>query len=70
MYENILWNSHEDFIEGKMKDISPLHIGNKHHTAWRGIQELSGKSSKPSTRIKGGPVRRESLAGMTISKTF
>ena len=43
-----------DFIDGKIKDISSLHIGQKHHAAWKTIRELSGKRSKPTTRIKGG----------------
>ena len=43
-----------DFIEGKIQDISSLHISNRHHAAWKTIKEISGKSSKPTTRIKGG----------------
>ena len=43
-----------DFIDGKIKDISSLHISQKHHAAWKTIGELSGKCSKPTTRIKGG----------------
>ena len=43
-----------DFIDGKINDISSLHINKKHHAAWKTIGELSGKNSKPTTRIKGG----------------
>lgn len=43
-----------DFINGKVQDISSLHISQKHHAAWKTIGELSGKRSKPTTRIKGG----------------
>ena len=43
-----------DFIEGKIQDISSMHISNRHHAAWKTIKEISGKSSKPATRIKGG----------------
>ena len=43
-----------DFIDGKINEISSLHIGQKHHAAWKTIGELSGKRSKPTTRIKGG----------------
>ena len=32
-----------DFIDGKINDISSLHINKKHHAAWKTIGELSGK---------------------------
>ena len=47
-----------DFIDGKIQDISSLHISNKHHAAWTTVGELSGKSSKPTTRIKGGSATK------------
>ena len=47
-----------DFIDGKIQDISSLHIGNKHHAAWKTVGELSGKCSKPTTRIKGGSAAK------------
>ena len=51
-----------DFIDGKINDISSLHIGQKHHAAWKTIGELSGKGSKPTTRIKGGSIAKRKLA--------
>ena len=42
------------FINGKISDISHLHINRKHHAAWKTIKEISGKCSKPTIRIKGG----------------
>ena len=47
-----------DFIDGKIQDISSLHISNRHHAAWKTVGELSGKSSKPTTRIKGGSATK------------
>ena len=47
-----------DFIDGKINDISSLHINKKHHAAWKTIGELSGKNSKPTTRIKGGSSKK------------
>ena len=43
-----------DYINGKISDISHLHINKKHHAAWKTIKEISGKSSKPTIRLKGG----------------
>ena len=50
-----------DFIDGKVKDISSLHINQKHHAAWKTIGELSGKCSKPTTRIKGGCSKKKDV---------
>ena len=47
-------NAEVDFINGKIADISSLHISKKHHAAWKTIGEISGKRSKPTIRIKGG----------------
>ena len=47
-------NAEADFINGKIADISSLHISKKHHAAWKTIGEISGKRSKPTIRIKGG----------------
>ena len=47
-----------DFIDGKIQDFSFLHISNKHHAAWKTVGELSGKRSKPTTRIKGGSATK------------
>ena len=43
-----------DYINGKINDISHLHINKKHHAAWSTIKEISGKSSKATIQIKGG----------------
>ena len=43
-----------DYINGKISDIAHLHISKKHHAAWKTIKEVSGKSSKPAIRLKGG----------------
>ena len=47
-----------DFIEGKIDDLSSFHISNKHHAAWKTIKDISGKSSKPRTRVKGGSTTK------------
>ena len=47
-------NAEADYINGKIADISSLHISKKHHAAWQTIGEISGKRSKPTIRIKGG----------------
>ena len=49
-------NAEVDFINGKIADISSLHISKKHHAAWKTIGEISGKRSKPTIRIKGALV--------------
>ena len=47
-----------DFIEGKIDHLSSFHISNKHHAAWKTIQDISGKGSQPSTRVKGGSATK------------
>ena len=42
------------YINGKINDIANLHINRQHSAAWKTINDLSGKGSKPPTRIKGG----------------
>ena len=42
------------YINGKIDDLSNLHLNQQHSAAWNTINELSGKGSKPSTTIKGG----------------
>ena len=47
-------SAEEEYINGKIDDISSFHISKKHHAAWKTIKDISGKSSKPTIRIKGG----------------
>ena len=47
-------NAQVAFVNGKIDDITNLHINQQHSAAWKIINELSGKGSKPSTTIKGG----------------
>ena len=42
------------FINGKIDDLSNLHINQQHSAAWKTINELSGKGSNPTPTIKGG----------------
>ena len=42
------------FVNGKIDELSYLHINNQHSAAWKTVNELSGKSSKPPTTLKGG----------------
>jgi len=46
------------FINGKIDDISNLHVNHQHSAAWKTINELSGKGSKPPTTIKGGSQQK------------
>ena len=41
-------------MNGKIDELSYLHINNQHSAAWKTVSELSGKSSKPITTLKGG----------------
>ena len=41
------------YVNGKIDDISDLHINRQHSAAWKTINELSGKESKPPSTIKG-----------------
>ena len=43
-----------DYINGKIADISNLHISRQHSAAWKTIGDLTGKDSKPTIMIKGG----------------
>ena len=52
--DNAYLSSEVDYINGKISDISHLHISKKHHAAWKTIKDISGKSSKPTIRLKGG----------------
>ena len=42
------------YINGKIDDLSNLHLNQQHSAAWNTINELSGKGFKPSTTINGG----------------
>ena len=42
------------FIQGQIKSISKLHKEKKHSAAWKVVNEISGRKSKPSITIKGG----------------
>lgn len=42
------------FVNGKIDEISYLHINQRHSAAWKTVNELSGKGSKPATTLKGG----------------
>ena len=42
------------FVNGKINELAYLHINNQHSAAWKTVNELSGKSSKPPTTLKGG----------------
>ena len=43
-----------DFVNGKIDELNNFHINQQHSAAWKTINELSGKGSKPSPTIKGG----------------
>ena len=43
-----------NYINGKIEDISHLHISSKHHSAWKTVKEVAGKNNNPNIRIKGG----------------
>ena len=43
-----------EFIQGKIDDITHLHVAKQHAAAWKTINELTGRKSKPSIKLKGG----------------
>ena len=47
-------NAEIAYINGKIADISNLHISRHYSEAWKTVSELSGKDSRPSIVIKGG----------------
>ena len=47
-------NAQVAFINGKIDNLSNLHINQQHSAAWKTINELSGKGSNPTPTIKGG----------------
>ncbi|XP_063597238.1 uncharacterized protein LOC134773922 [Penaeus indicus] len=57
----------EAYINGKITEISHLHINQQHSAAWKTINELAGKSSKPPPTIKGGS-REQRLGEYTIAE--
>ena len=52
--DNAYIESEADYINGKIAEIEHLHITKQHSAAWKTISEISGKSSKPAIRLKGG----------------
>ena len=52
--DNAYIESEADHINGKIAEIEHLHITKQHSAAWKTISEISGKSSKPAIRLKGG----------------
>ena len=48
------------FINGKIDYLSNLHINQQHSSAWKTINELSGKGSNPTPTVKGG-IREKRL---------
>ena len=51
-------NAEVDFINGKINRLTDEHISKKHHLAWKAINEISGKNSGSSVRIKGGSSKK------------
>ena len=48
------------FIQGKIDSFSNLHLSNQHTSAWKVINEISGRKSHPSIQLKGGsPEKRK-----------
>ena len=47
-----------EYIQGKINNISRQHTAHQHATAWSTINELTGRKSKPSIRLKGGSAER------------
>jgi|TARA_B110001454_G_scaffold215734_1_gene237708 exonuclease III len=43
-----------EFVHSQVKSISKLHKEKKHSAAWKVVNEISGRKSKPSITIKGG----------------
>ena len=54
-----------EYIQGQIKSISKLHKEKKHTAAWKTINSITGRKSKPSITIKGGstPKRLENWSG-------
>ena len=48
---NFSCNKH---FNGKINELSYLHINHQHSAAWKTVNELSGKGCKPATTLKGG----------------
>ena len=45
-------NAETEYIQGKIDRISHQHINKQHTTAWETINDLTGRKSKPSIRVK------------------
>ncbi|XP_066928664.1 uncharacterized protein [Clytia hemisphaerica] len=46
------------FIDTQLKDMSEQFSKNSHRDAWKVVQQLSGKNSKPSIQLKGGSDKK------------
>ena len=58
------------FVNGKIDEISYLHINQRHSAAWKTENELSGEGSKPATTLKGVAEKNVSKTGIHTSKIF
>ena len=69
--DDALLNAEVDFIDGKNSKLSNEHIIKKHNLTWETTNDLSGKNSGSSVKIKGvskGKKARE--LAITFSKLF
>ena len=59
-----------DFVNGKIDELTNFHINQQHSAAWKTINELSGKGSKPSPTIKGGSREKRLENWLSHFKNF
>ena len=52
--DNAYLDAEADYIKGKIADISDLHINQKHSAAWKTINDITGRKTKPVVVTKGG----------------
>ena len=51
-------NATVDFIQGKIDQISHLHVSKQHSAAWKAINEITGRKDRPSITTKGGSTKK------------
>ena len=59
------------YLNEKIDNLSNLHINQQHSSAWKTINELSGRGSNPTPTIKGGNREKKTRKlAFSLSKSF
>jgi len=59
-----------EYIQGKVSEISHLHVTKKHAAAWSAINELTGRKTDPPSQLKEVPHQKGRRTGFLTSRIY